>query len=77
VLGLDIDNFKIINDTFPEGHPGGDRILQEAAEFLKSSVRGKRYRRRLGGEELRLSLITPVLKIFTISFMTTRRVGRD
>lgn len=51
VLVLDIDNFKIINDAFKEGHAGGDRILQNAAAFLKDSVRGSDIVARVGGEE--------------------------
>ena len=51
VLALDIDNFKIVNDAFKEGHPGGDRILWEAADFLKGTVRGSDIVARTGGEE--------------------------
>ncbi len=51
VLVLDIDNFKIINDAFKEGHSGGDRILQEAVAFLKNAVRGSDIVARIGGEE--------------------------
>lgn len=47
---IDLDNFKWINDKF--GHETGDRVLKEAAEALKSSVRGdKDIAARIGGEE--------------------------
>jgi diguanylate cyclase len=51
VLALDIDNFKIVNDAFTEGHAGGDRILREAADFLKDTIRGSDIVARMGGEE--------------------------
>jgi diguanylate cyclase (GGDEF)-like protein len=49
VLALDIDNFKYINDIY--GHAEGDRILREAADFLKGHVRGSDIVARIGGEE--------------------------
>ena len=51
ILVLDIDNFKIINDAFDGGHSDGDRILQEAAQFLKSHIRANDIVARIGGEE--------------------------
>ncbi|HUC01511.1 MAG TPA: GGDEF domain-containing protein [Candidatus Paceibacterota bacterium] len=52
VLLLDIDNFKIVNDAFQEGHSGGDRILREAGEYLKSQFREGDFIARIGGEEI-------------------------
>ena len=34
-----------------EGHTGGDRVLQKAADFLKDTVRGSDIVARTGGEE--------------------------
>jgi diguanylate cyclase (GGDEF)-like protein/PAS domain S-box-containing protein len=49
VLFLDLDRFKIINDSL--GHPFGDRVLQLVAERLKSCLRQTDMLCRLGGDE--------------------------
>ncbi len=49
ILILDIDNFKIINDT--HGHPAGDKILRQLADLLKNNVRKSDTVSRFGGEE--------------------------
>jgi diguanylate cyclase (GGDEF)-like protein len=46
---LDIDNFKLINDTY--GHPCGDEILVFLSHFLQSSLRKTDRIFRWGGEE--------------------------
>lgn len=46
---IDLDHFKIINDTF--GHSAGDRILQAVAAACQSSVRATDIIARYGGEE--------------------------
>jgi diguanylate cyclase len=46
---LDVDNFKIINDT--HGHPVGDRVLTTIAERLQSAIRDNDFAARYGGEE--------------------------
>ncbi len=46
---LDIDHFKIVNDT--HGHAVGDRVLVEVAEQLRSAAGGRGTIARYGGEE--------------------------
>jgi diguanylate cyclase (GGDEF)-like protein len=45
----DIDNFKIINDTF--GHDAGDIVLKTFADGLKRNTRASDICGRLGGDE--------------------------
>ena len=49
VLVLDLDRFKLINDTL--GHGCGDRMLQEVARRLTSYVRRYDTVARMGGDE--------------------------
>jgi diguanylate cyclase (GGDEF)-like protein len=46
---LDIDNFKVVNDTF--GHTIGDQVLIELAKVCQSGVRQVDILARYGGEE--------------------------
>jgi diguanylate cyclase (GGDEF)-like protein len=49
LLMIDIDDFKILNDT--RGHPAGDGVLREVADILRRSVRSFDVCARYGGEE--------------------------
>jgi diguanylate cyclase (GGDEF)-like protein len=54
VAMIDIDWFKIVNDTY--GHPTGDRVLIETTSRIRSAVRDFDLVGRYGGEEFLLVL---------------------
>lgn len=47
---LDLDNFKVINDTY--GHEHGDMVLQTVGERISSILPGNTMAARIGGDEL-------------------------
>lgn len=49
VLMLDLDGFKLVNDT--RGHIVGDNVLKDTAELLRGAVRSADFVARYGGEE--------------------------
>ncbi|HVW03360.1 MAG TPA: GGDEF domain-containing protein [Vicinamibacterales bacterium] len=51
---LDVDDFKIINDT--HGHPIGDRVLLCTAQWLSKGLRQTDFVARYGGEEFAVLL---------------------
>jgi len=55
VLFLDLDRFKMINDTL--GHTIGDHLLQGMGERLKNCVRGEDSVARVGGDEFAILLM--------------------
>jgi polar amino acid transport system substrate-binding protein len=49
VAFIDLDNFKLINDTM--GHDVGDVILRKASEIIEGCFEDKDFAGRLGGDE--------------------------
>ncbi len=56
---LDLDHFKVVNDRL--GYEAGDQVLKQAAERLRSNVRGEDLVARLGGDEFGLLLSASAL----------------
>lgn len=57
VILVDLDHFKIINDTY--GHNTGDIVLTTVANRLKNAIRASDMIARIGGEEFMILLVDP------------------
>ena len=54
VLMVDVDSFKLLNDTL--GHAAGDELLRSIGQIVRSTARGSDYAFRCGGDEFVLLL---------------------
>jgi diguanylate cyclase (GGDEF)-like protein len=50
LLLLDLDRFKVVNDTF--GHAEGDRVLSQVGQYLRGALHDNTEVFRYGGDEL-------------------------
>lgn len=63
---LDLDNFKLINDSY--GHLAGDKVLKKVAQLTTSHLKGLRAKVcRWGGEEFLIALQEPLEKAMSVT----------
>ncbi|WP_379136494.1 diguanylate cyclase domain-containing protein [Paenibacillus sp. sgz500958] len=71
-LYLDLDGFKMVNDTL--GHGTGDRLLQEVAFRLLDCTRDNEIVTRIGGDEFVIILNTSAAKAMLEAEVVAKRI---
>ncbi|WP_165498294.1 EAL domain-containing protein [Siculibacillus lacustris] len=72
---LDLDRFKIINDT--AGHAAGDVLLREIGRLIREHMRRADVVARLGGDEFGVLIVdTPIGEAEAIAERLLERIGR-
>jgi len=74
ILLIDLDNFKKYNDTY--GHLAGDRLLVQAADLIKSSIRSSDQAFRYGGDEFAVLLPnSSTMDSFSVAERTREKIA--
>ncbi len=74
VLLMDIDHFKLINDT--HGHQTGDEVIQRVAALLKQYETPRCFTGRYGGEEFAVAVKGTDAELLGLAEMIRRGVER-
>jgi two-component system cell cycle response regulator len=76
VLILDIDFFKMVNDTY--GHHAGDDVIKEFARRIRKNIRGIDLACRFGGEEFVVVMPETELEVaHMVAERIRQKVARD
>ncbi|THF84319.1 EAL domain-containing protein [Deinococcus sp. KSM4-11] len=77
VLYLDLDGFKLVNDTL--GHEAGDEVLRVTARRLQEATRQSDTVARLGGDEfiVLLTEVSEVAEVATVAQRILAGLSRD
>ena len=73
MIRLDLDHFKMVNDTL--GHGAGDKVLQDVAAILTDETRAGDLPVRIGGDEF-IVLLSPDCPLSAASHLAERMRAR-